>query len=120
MATGSDRGGAVLRAHPVEGNVEWGKEAKGTGAADYHDYFEVKVSPDLPLIRSRQIDYGTAGNGAFITNATKCNDPSNQITHLSLEGVNTGTEAEVKNAWKPEQNWRKRNTKRCSVSMNAS
>ena len=29
----------------VEGNVEWGKEAKGTGAADYHDYFEVKVSP---------------------------------------------------------------------------
>jgi hypothetical protein len=71
----------------VEGNVEWGKEAKGTGAADYHDYFEVKVSPALPLIRSRQLDYGTSGNGAFITNATKCNDPRNQITHLSLEGV---------------------------------
>src|SRR6202041_1234306 len=25
----------------VEGNVEWGKEAKGTNAGDYHDYFEV-------------------------------------------------------------------------------
>jgi hypothetical protein len=80
----------------VEGNVEWGKEAKGTEAADYHDYFEVKVSPSLPLIRSRQLDYGTAGNGAFITNATKCEDPRNQITHLSLEGVNIGTEAEIK------------------------
>jgi hypothetical protein len=79
----------------VEGNVEWGEEAKGTKAADYHDYFEVKVSPALPLIRSRQLDYGRAGNGAFITNATKCNDPRNQITHLSLEGVNIGTEAEV-------------------------
>jgi hypothetical protein len=80
----------------VEGNVEWGKEAKGTGAADYHDYFEVKVSPELPLIRSRQLDYGRAGDGAFITNATKCGDEKNQITHLSLEGVNFGTEAEVK------------------------
>jgi len=90
-------GGAKLYVHTfVEGNVEWGKEAKGTGAADYHDYFEVKVSPALPLIRSRQLDYGRAGNGAFITNATKCNDTANQITHLSLEGVNIGTEAEVK------------------------
>ncbi len=85
-------GGAKLYAHTfVEGNVEWGKEAKGTGAADYHDYFEVKVSPVLPLIRSRQLDYGRAGNGAFITNATKCNDPINQITHLSLEGITPGS-----------------------------
>ena len=48
----------------VEGNVEWGKEAKGTDAGDYHDYFEVMVSPALPVIRSRQEDYGMAGNGA--------------------------------------------------------
>jgi hypothetical protein len=75
----------------VEGSVEWGKEAKGTGAANYHDYFEVKVSPALPLIRSRQLDYGTAGNGAFITNATKCNDAANQVTRLSLEGITPGT-----------------------------
>jgi hypothetical protein len=74
----------------VEGNVEWGKEAKGTRVGDYHDYFEVKVSPALPLIRSRQLDYGRAGNGAFITNATKCNDPANQITRLSLEGITPG------------------------------
>jgi hypothetical protein len=75
----------------VEGNVEWGKEAKGTKAADYHDYFEVKVSPALPLLRSRQLDYGRAGNGAFITNPTKCEDPLNQTTRLSLEGITAGS-----------------------------
>ena len=32
----------------IEGNVEWGAEAAGTGKADYHDYFEINVSPDLP------------------------------------------------------------------------
>ncbi|MGH2903423.1 MAG: hypothetical protein ACRDK7_07570 [Solirubrobacteraceae bacterium] len=69
----------------IEGSVEWGVEAKGTGAADYHDYFEVVVSPNLPLIRSRLVTYGTAGNGAFITNATKC--PGNNTTILSLEGA---------------------------------
>jgi hypothetical protein len=85
-------GGAKLYVHTiVEGNVEWGKEAKGTKEADYHDYFEVKVSPALPLIRSRQLDYGRAGNGSFITNPTKCNDPRNQKTLLSLEGVTPGT-----------------------------
>jgi len=68
----------------VEGNVEWGQEAKGTGAGDYHDYFEVKVSPSLPLIRSRQEDYGTTGNGAFITNGTSC--PGDNTTFLTLEG----------------------------------
>jgi hypothetical protein len=77
----------------VEGNVEWGKEAKGTGAGDYHDYFEVNVSPALPLLRSRQLDYGRAGNGAFITNGTNC--PGNHTTTLSLEGVPLGTEAEI-------------------------
>jgi hypothetical protein len=77
----------------VEGNVEWGKETKGTGAGDYHDYFEVNVSPALPLIRSRQLDYGRAGIGAFITNGTNC--PGNHTTTLSLEGVALGTEAEI-------------------------
>lgn len=78
----------------IEGNVEWGQEAKGTGAADYHDYFEVNVSPALPLIRSRLVTYGTAGNGAFITNPTVCR--SSSVTKLSLEGVDAGTEQEVK------------------------
>ncbi len=68
----------------VEGNVEWGKEAKGTNAGDYHDYFEVKGSPSLPVIRSRQEDYGTAGNGAFITNPTSC--PGDNTTFATLEG----------------------------------
>ena len=78
----------------VEGNVEWGQEAKGTSAGDYHDYFEVNVSPALPVVRSRQLDYGRAGNGAFITNGTNC--PGNHTTTLSLESVPLGTEAEVK------------------------
>ncbi len=87
--------GAQYYAHTlVEGNVEWGQEAKGTGAGDYHDYFEVHVSPSLPVIRSRQEDYGTAGNGSFITNATSC--PGNHTTQLSLEGVPIGSEAEIK------------------------
>jgi hypothetical protein len=77
----------------VEGNVEWGKEEKGTNAGDYHDYFEVSVSPALPVIRSRQLDYGRAGNGAFITNGTNC--PGNHTTTLSLEGVPIGSEAEI-------------------------
>ncbi len=77
----------------VEGNVEWGREAKGTNAGDYHDYFEVNVSPSLPLLRSRQLDYGRAGDGAFITNGTNC--PGNHTTTLSLEGVPLGTEAEI-------------------------
>ncbi|MGO9763048.1 MAG: hypothetical protein ACLP1Q_17490 [Solirubrobacteraceae bacterium] len=77
----------------VEGDVEWGKEAKGTGVGDYHDYFEVNVSPALPLIRSRQLDYGRAGNGAFITNGTNC--PGNHTTTLSLESVPLGTEEEI-------------------------
>ena len=77
----------------VEGNVEWGEEAKGTDKGDYHDYFEVNVSPALPLLRSRQLDYGRAGNGAFITNGTNC--PGNHTTTLSLEGVPLGTEAEI-------------------------
>jgi hypothetical protein len=77
----------------VEGNVEWGKEAKGTNVGDYHDYFEVNVSPALPLVRSRQLDYGRAGNGAFITNGTNC--PGNHTTTLSLEGVPLGSEEEI-------------------------
>ncbi|HTU78062.1 MAG TPA: hypothetical protein VMF09_04810 [Solirubrobacteraceae bacterium] len=77
----------------VEGNVEWGREAKGTGAGDYHDYFEVNVSPFLPLVRSRQVDYGRAGNGAFITNATNC--PGNHTTTLTLESIPLGSEAEM-------------------------
>jgi hypothetical protein len=78
----------------IEGNVEWGAEAKGTGAADYHDYFEVTVSPNLPLIRSRLETVGTSGNGAFLTNATQC--PGDVTTRLSLEGVNIGSPEEVK------------------------
>jgi hypothetical protein len=66
----------------IKGSVEWGKEAKGTGAADYHDYFEIDVSPTLPLIRSRLYFEGRSGNGAFITNATSC--PGHNTTTLSM------------------------------------
>src|ERR1035437_7328148 len=47
----------------IKGNVEWGKQANGTNQGDYHDYFEIDVSPKLPLIRSRLVFEGTSGNG---------------------------------------------------------
>ncbi len=90
----SGSAGGQFYAHTlVEGNVEWGKEEKGTNAGDYHDYFEVNVSPALPLVRSRQLDYGRAGNGAFITNGTNC--PGNHTTTLSVESVPLGSAAEI-------------------------
>jgi hypothetical protein len=51
----------------IEGNVEW--------AGDYHDYYEINVSPKLPLISSRLVLYGNIGNtknGGFITNPSNC------------------------------------------------
>jgi hypothetical protein len=72
----------------IEGNVEWGQQAKGTGAGDYHDYFEINVSPTLPLLTSRLTFEGTSGDGAFITNGSSC--PGNNTTKLSLTD-STGT-----------------------------
>ncbi|HUB73615.1 MAG TPA: hypothetical protein VL979_06230 [Solirubrobacteraceae bacterium] len=66
----------------VEGSVEWGKEAEGTEAADYHDYFEVTVNPELPLVSSRQVLYGTTDHD-FITNATSC--PGDNTTYVTLK-----------------------------------
>jgi hypothetical protein len=65
----------------IKGNVEWGKEEKGTNQGDYHDYFEIDVSPALPLIRSRLVFEGQTG-GDFITNATSC--PGHNTTTLKM------------------------------------
>jgi hypothetical protein len=73
----------------IEGNVEWGQEVKGTNAGDYHDYFEIDVSPSLPLVRSRLVFNGRAGQGDFITNATNC--PGNLTTTLTLTEKGGGT-----------------------------
>jgi hypothetical protein len=84
----------------VKGSVEWGKEAAGTNAGDYHDYFEVEVNPADPLISSRQVLYGRApegkeestGTGDFITNATSC--PGNTTTRLTLKNTAEETQQE--------------------------
>ena len=77
--------GAPVFAHTlIKGNVEWGQQANGTNQGDYHDYFEIDVSPKLPLIRSRLIFEGTKG-GNFITNATSC--PGHNTTTLKLTDV---------------------------------
>jgi hypothetical protein len=73
----------------IEGNVEWGQESKGTDQGDYHDYFEINVSTALPLISSRLVFFGRAGNGAFITNATRC--PGNNTSRLALTGTEGST-----------------------------
>jgi hypothetical protein len=72
----------------IEGNVEWGKESLGTNEGDYHDYFEIKVSPGLPLVSSRLVFYGTRG-GHFITNATSC--PGHLTTRLAIEDLEKAT-----------------------------
>jgi hypothetical protein len=66
----------------IKGSVEWGKQTRGTNQGDYHDYFEIDVSPALPLIRSRLVFEGRNGDGAFITNATSC--PGHNTTSLKL------------------------------------
>jgi hypothetical protein len=69
----------------IEGNVEWGAEAVGTGKADYHDYFEIKVSPALPLISSRLVTNGRApevNERPFLTEKTAC--PGNTTSTVTL------------------------------------
>jgi hypothetical protein len=73
----------------IEGNVEWGKQARGTGQGDYHDYFEINVSPALPLVASRLSFEGTNGEGDFLTNATSC--PGHNTTTLKLTDVEKRT-----------------------------
>jgi hypothetical protein len=80
----------------VKGSVEWGKQSAGTEVGDYHDYFEVEVSPAIPLLSSRQVLFGTAPNGAvsagtgnFITNATNC--PGNHTTFVTLQDTEKET-----------------------------
>src|SRR6185312_1413377 len=79
-----------------EGNVEWGENVSlgrkgetGTGVADYHDFFEIDVSPALPLVASRLVFFGNREHevegverGDFITNATNC--PGNTTTTIKL------------------------------------
>jgi hypothetical protein len=69
----------------IKGNVEWGKEARGTNVADYHDYFEIESAASPPLLRSRLTFEGKVGKGNFITNATSC--PGHLTTNLTLEGT---------------------------------
>jgi hypothetical protein len=73
----------------IKGNVEWGKQARGTNQGDYHDYFEIDVSPKLPLIRSRLVFEGQNGNGDFITNATSC--PGHNTTTLKMTDLEGAT-----------------------------
>jgi hypothetical protein len=64
-------GHAGLVAHTlIEGHIEW--------AGNYHDYYEINVSPTIPLIASRLELFGNKGNtghGGFITNPSRCEGP---------------------------------------------
>ena len=69
----------------LEGHIEWGSEAAGTGKADYHDVYKIKnVTPGL--IRSR-IDFkGNIGTGGFLTLPSSCTGTGPQTTTtLSVE-----------------------------------
>jgi hypothetical protein len=63
----------------LEGHVEWGAEAAGTGKADYHDVYEIKnVTPGL--IGSRIIFKGNIGTGGFLTLPSSCTGTGPQTT----------------------------------------
>ena len=71
----------------IEGHVEW--------AGDYHDYYEINVSPALPLISSRLVLEGNIllsgkENGGFLTNPSRCAGPgpftTNTVTLKSQAG----------------------------------
>jgi hypothetical protein len=68
---------APVYAHTfIEGHVEW--------AGNYHDYYEINVSPQLPLIASRLLlfgDIGTTKQGGFITNPSNCAGPGPATTN---------------------------------------
>jgi hypothetical protein len=80
----------------IEGSVEWGAEAAGTGKADYHDYFEINVSPALPLISSRLIFKGNVGERGFITKPTSCSGTGPQTTTTLKLKYQKGESAEAK------------------------
>jgi hypothetical protein len=90
----------------INGNVEWGKQGRGTNAGDFHDYFEIEVSPELPLVASRLAFFGNIGEegnkgeGDFITNATRCGNQPNLITRLAMTDL--GGETVTKNYIPPE------------------
>ncbi len=77
----------------IKGHVEW--------ASDYHDYFEIEVSPKLPLVSSRLVFKGNIGegeapigSGGFLTNPTSCTGIGPQTTSkITLESASktTGT-----------------------------
>jgi len=75
----------------LEGDVDW--------AGDYHQGFTIKLPPPNPLVhtlRSRLVNFGTAGNGTYITNPTTCFDPDTGAysTFIRAQG-NEPDEAEL-------------------------
>jgi hypothetical protein len=75
----------------IEGSVEW--------AGDYHDYYEINISPKLPLISSRLIlrgNIGTTGLGGFITNPSNCAGPGPATTNTVTVRSTLGEESALK------------------------
>lgn len=73
----------------IEGHVEW--------ASDYHDYYEINVSPELPLISSRLVLEGNIllpgkENGGFITNPSRCEGPGPLTTNTVTLRTEAGRE----------------------------
>jgi hypothetical protein len=72
----------------IEGHVEW--------AGDYHDYYEINVSPELPLVSSILTLKGNIGDqerGGFITNPSNCALPGPATTSTVTLESETGQKA---------------------------
>ena len=67
----------------IEGGIEY--------ATDYHDFFDINVSPVLPLISSRLRFFGNIGTGGFLANGTNCAGPGPNTT-TSIKLTDTASE----------------------------
>jgi len=79
----------------LEGHVSWAHEpalaARGIASGDYHEWFEINnISKSIPVLKSKLLFNGRAGQGNFLTLPTACS--SSTTSHIeveSYEGVNS-------------------------------
>ncbi|MHB8242714.1 MAG: hypothetical protein ACYDHN_12085 [Solirubrobacteraceae bacterium] len=66
----------------LEGHVK--TYADSHGPADYHEYFEINnISKSIPVLKSKLLFKGTAGNGNFLTIPSACS--SSTTSHVEVE-----------------------------------
>ncbi len=70
----------------IKGNVEWGKEARGTNAGDFHDYFEIDPEASNPRCSARGWSSMGTERQRRRSSRTRPAARGNLTTSLTLEG----------------------------------